>query len=354
MKKDRFSILSKKQTQVKPFIYKKSSVSEILIRMLCLFFIQILMLFFTQSYSALLVVGVALIGALSASALDYLITKSHIYSYLTLLVQGIMIGLLLPESYPPITVFFLSFSVLFVFKYFFSNSENTWINMVALAIVISWFIGKSFFPSYLITKELLPVKNPSYYLIQNGTFPVYQFDSNWTSFLNTHFFNYLKISLPDGYLSLMWDSHSVIPAFRFNLLTIFSSILLFADGAFSILISTVYLFTYCLLVRLFVPFMNGGIFNQGDIFLALFTGGTLFCATFMIQWMGTTPFTLSGKIIYGFIAGVLSFVLMGCGTSPVEMVYIVLLCNIINLIINLIEERHCKKALIKVVEKANI
>lgn len=354
MNVNKLNKLSKKETQVKPFVYKKSSVSEILIRMLGLFFIQILMLLFTHSYSSLIVIGVSLIGAICASALDYLITKSHIYSYLSLLVQGIMIGLLLPETYPPVTVFFLSFIVLFVYKYFFANSENTWINMVALAIVISWFIGKKFFPSYLITKELLPLKNPSYYLIQNGTFPVYQFDSNLTSFLNTHFFNYLKISLPDGYLSMMWDSHSVIPAFRFNIITIVSSIFLFADGAFSILISAIYLLTYCVLVRFFVPFMSGGVFNQGDIFLALFTSGTLFCATFMIQWMGTIPFTLVGKVIYGFFAGILSFLLIGCGTSPVEMVYIVLICNIINLIINLLEEKHCKKSLLKIVEKANI
>lgn len=354
MNEKKLEKLKRKETQVKPFIYKKPSISELLIRMLVLLLLQIVMLFFTKSYQALIVIGVALIGALCASALDYLITKSRIYSYLTLIVQGLMIGMLLPQSYPPVTVFFLSFIILFVFKYFLTTSENTWINMVAVAVIISWFIGKRFFPSYLITQELLPLKNPSYYLIQNGTFPVYQFDSSFTSFLNTHFFNYLKISLPEGYLSLMWDSHSVIPAFRFNVLTIISSIVLFADGAFSILISAIYLFVYGILVRLFVPFMNGGIFNQGDIFLAMFTSGTLFCATFLIQWMGTTPYTLVGKVLYGFLAGILSFFLIGCGTSPVEIVYIVLLCNIINLIINYLEEKHSKKTLAKVVEKATV
>lgn len=353
MKTDKIQKLKNKPTQIKPYIYKKPSISEILLRMCILLSLQILLLILTKSYSALIVIGVSILGACCASALDYLITKSHVYTYLSLFVQGIMIGMLLPETYPPVTVFFLSFSVLFAFKYFFSSSENTWINMVAFAIVVSWFIGKRFFPSFQVTKDLLPLKNPSYYLIQNGTFPVYSFDSNCTEFLNNHFFKYLKITLPEGYISLLWDSHSIIPAFRFNLLTLLSSIVLFADGAFSVLISGIYLFTYCILVRFFVPLMNGGVFNQGDIILALFTSGTLFCATFLIQWMGTIPFTTFGKIFYGFLVGILSFLLIGCGTSPIEMVYTVLLCNIINLLINIIEERHSRKALIKVVEKAN-
>lgn len=346
--------LNNKAAQVKPFIYKKPSISEISTRMLILLSIQIIMLIVTKSYQSLIVAAVAIIGAVAAASLDFALTKRRLYTSITLLVQGIMIGLLLPESYPPVTVFFLSFAVLFVFKYFCSNSENTWINMVAIAIVIAWFIGRKFFPSFLVTKSMLSLKNPSQLLIQNGTFQVYGFDSAITNFLNTHILNYLKVSLPEGYISLMWDSHSVIPAFRFNIITIVSAVFLFADGAFSLIISGMYLLVYAVLVRLFVPFLNGGFFNSGDVLLALFTSGTLFCATFVLQWVGTTPMTIVGKIIYGILAGIIAFLIVGCGTSPVEMVYMVLICNILNLVINVAEENYTKRALERVVNKANI
>jgi len=346
--------LNNKATQVKPFIYKKPSISEISARMLVLLSIQILMLIFTKSYNSLIVVAVAIIGAVAAAALDFALTKRRLYTSITLLVQGIMIGLLLPEAYPPVTVFFLSFAVLFVFKYFCASSENTWINMVAIAVVIAWFIGRQFFPSYLVTKSMLSLKNPSQLLIQNGAFQVYSFDSTITNFLNTHLLNYLRVSLPEGYISLMWDSHSVIPAFRFNIITVVSAIFLFADGAFSLIISGMYLLIYAVLVRLFVPFLYGGFFNSGDVLLAIFTSGTLFCATFVLQWIGTTPMTVVGKMIYGILAGIISFLLVGCGTSPVEMVYMVLICNIFNLIINVVEENYTKKMLERVVAKANI
>jgi electron transport complex protein RnfD len=217
---------------------------------------------------------------------------------------------------------------------------------------MAWFVGRRFFPQFMTTGEMLTQKNPSLYLIQNGFFPVYQFDSSVTAFLNTHLFNHMNVSIPEGYISLLWDSHSIIPAFRFNLLTIIAGVFLFADGAFSAGVSGVFLLTYAVLVRLFVPVNFGGAFNSGDVILAVFTSGTLFCANFMLQWYGTVPKSIAGRMLYGFIAGILAYILMGCGTSPVEMVYTVLLCNIINLVISIFEDCWYKRSLKKVVCKA--
>ena len=86
----------------------------------------------------------------------------------------------------------------------------------------------------------------------------------------------------------------------------------------------------------------GGNINSGDILLALLTSGTLFTATFLIQWFGTTPITLAGKIIYGCIAGCMAFFITGCGTSPIGMVYTVLVSNIVNLLIRYFEEKNNK------------
>ena len=94
-----------------------------------------------------------------------------------------------------------------------------------------------------------------------------------------------------------------------------------------------------MLVRIFVPYLFGGELNQGDIILALLTSGILFCVVFLIQWYGTTPVTVPGKIILGVLSGIIAFGIIGCGTSPVGMVYTIICSNIICMIIRIFEEK---------------
>lgn len=323
---------------VRPFIYDRPSVSSVCIKILVLLFVQIVMLFVTKSYKALCVVGVSLLGSICAAIINKYINHEEKYHAYTTIIQGIMIGMFLPQSYPLIPVFFISFFCLFVSRVNIFRSINSWINSAALAVVIAWFIGHNFFPDFLVTNDIIPLKNPSLYLIQNHTFPIYEFDSSITAFLNNSVFKYFKVSIPEGYVSLLWDTNSVIPAFRFNLLTIISSIVIFSDNSFSGIIPTTFLLVFGLLVRIFVPFISGGALNQGDIILAFLTSGTLFCVVFMIQWYGTTPLSVLGKIIFGVFAGILAFITSGCGTSPIGMVYTVLISNIFSLMIRVLEE----------------
>ena len=98
------------------------------------------------------------------------------------------------------------------------------------------------------------------------------------------------------------------------------------------------LIVYGILVRLFAPMIFGGDFNQGDILLAFLTGGTLFCSVFLIQWYGTVPIYLSGKILLGVLAGIIAFLIMGVGTSPIGIIYTVLITNFANIFIRAIQE----------------
>ena len=150
---------------------------------------------------------------------------------------------------------------------------------------------------------------------------------------------------------MMWDSHSIIPAFRFNIIIIISSIIIFSDNAFSLIIPTVFLFVYAVLVRLFAPYLFGGEINQGDIILALLTSGILFSAVFLIQWYGTTPVTVIGKIILGILTGIIAFAIIGCGTSPVGMAYTILCSNIISMGIRIFEEKKNELSTGKVISK---
>ena len=100
------------------------------------------------------------------------------------------------------------------------------------------------------------------------------------------------------------------------------------------------LLVYAVLIRLFGTSFFGGTFNQGDIILAFLTSGTLFCSVFIIQWYGTVPIFLSGKIILGILAGIIAFLVTGAGTSPIGMVYTVLITNFTNIFIRAFQEKN--------------
>ena len=111
---------------------------------------------------------------------------------------------------------------------------------------------------------------------------------------------------------------------------------------------------YAVLVRLFSPVIFGGTFNQGDVILALLTSGTLFCSVFVIQWYGTIPVSIIGKVLYGIFTGIIAFLVVGSGTSPIGMVYTVLICNVLNILICYFEEKIKLNMLKKVVQKNKI
>ncbi len=328
-----------KNLEVRPFIYRKPSVSEINIKIIVLLFAQVLFLIFTKSYAAVGVVLASLMGSLCAISLNFLLKKTKPYTQLATVIQGLMIGLLLPESYSVLTVFFISFIILFFAKYLFLTDVNSWVNVVAIAVIFAWIIGKRYFPEFQITQDALVLRNPSVALIQSNMNPIYSMDSAITGFLNNSIFSFLKVSIPEGIISFLWDTKSTIPAFRFNILTIISSIILFSDESFSTLIPSIFLVVYLALVRLFVPLILGGTFNQGDMFLAISTSGTLFCIVYLIQWFGTTPITHIGKIVYAVVAGILYFIIVGCGTSPIGMIFCILIFNILNMVIRIFEEK---------------
>ena len=307
---------------VKPFVYNIPSISSVSIRFIILLAIQVIMLFITKSYSALLLVGSTLIGAIAAAFVN-----------------------------PPTTAFIISFATIVIGRSIMFKGINNWLNISSVAVIIAWYIGRKYFPGFSVTAENLSLRNTSIYLIENGSFPIYSFDSTITSFLNKYIFYFFKVTVPEGYVSLMWDTHSIIPAFRFNLITIISSIIIFSDNAFSLIIPSLFLIVYGLLVRLFVPFLFGGYFNQGDIILAMLTSGILFCSVFLIQWYGTIPVTTGGKVILGILSGISAFAIIGSGTSPIGMAYNVIITNIISMIIRIFEEKHNELVVGKVITK---
>lgn len=327
------------KTNLGPYIYLKDSVSLVSVKLMILLSIQIALLVCAKSFDSVAVIFTALTGGLCAAALYFLLFREPVYNSLILINQAIFIGFLLPGSFPPVSVFFISFITLFVYKLFLYKS-NPWLTPAALAVLIAWFIGRNYFPSFLMNADLAFSKNPGAALISQGHFPVYSFDTTVTAFLNNYIFSMFKVTVPDGFISMLWDTGSVIPAFRFNLVTVISSVFLFSDDFSRIIVPYTMLIVYGILVRLFVPLIFGGQFNTGDVILAYFTSGTLFCIVFMFNFFGTVPVSLPVKFAFGIAAGILAFLITGFGTSPIGMVYTILICNLINLPLRFIEDKH--------------
>ena len=331
-------------SEVNPIFYLIDSMSAITYKILILLSIQFIALLLTKSYDSVLIISVTFSGGLLASFLYYILTKEAFYKNYEIIIQSILIGFFLPASFPLPTAFLCSFVILFIFKIFIRHSNN-WMTPSALAIVIAWFIGKSHFPQFLISQDLIITKNPAVSLITQGTFPVFSFDSSITNFLNNYILFPFRVTIPEGLISLLWDTNSVIPAFRFNILNIIATIVLFCDNSMMEIIPVIFMAFYALLVRLFGPLVYGGIFNTGDVILALLSSGTIFAAAFMLQFPGTIPVTINAKIIFGLLAGLFAFLINGAGTSPIGTAYTILICNLFNLLLRSIEDIRVERKL---------
>lgn len=349
------NLLNKNGMLVRPFTYLRESLGTEAFRMLILLCIQIALLFVSASFSAIILIACTAAASVLADALAFRLysakDEEH-FSVIMSAVQGMIIGMLIPQDFPPATAFTADFTVKFIAKYFFRGFAYTWVNPAALTVAILWFTGERLFPEPTITRELLSLKNPSQQLLSAGVFPLHPFDSSITEALNNSIFSLFKVSIPEGYISMLWDNGAAIPAFRFNFITLISSIFLFGNDIIKIIIPGFFMFTYLLLVRFVSPFFYDGIMFQGDMLLALFTGGTLFISAFVLSWYGTTPCTVQGRILYGIFGGITAFFIAGAGTSSGGMVFVIILTNLFSVIVqnweNIADRRTLQKMLSEV------
>ena len=303
-----------------PFVYVSPSFRTMLLAIIAVLLPQVFMLFFTKSYSALLVILAAVSASCLAEFLYGLKKACSVVSVLVAFFQGLVVGFLLPESYPPAAVFLVTFCSMF----------------------IAYILYATPFPTFLTGVSVLSERNAALSLMQRGVLQVSPFDSAITDFINRNVFVHFGMEIPDGYVSLFWDSGSPIPAFRFNVLTLVASLFLFSSEIVGCLIPAVFAFTYSALIH-FVPlsyFVGTQVY--GDILLAFLSSGVLFSTLFVLQWYGTVPFTVWGKLMYGVVAGLMAYIIMGYGTSSVGYVFVILIMNFISVFIQNLEMRSMK------------
>ncbi|MCR4940624.1 MAG: RnfABCDGE type electron transport complex subunit D [Treponemataceae bacterium] len=321
-----------------PFYNSKPSIADSAKLTLLLFVPQLVILFLTKSYNALIIIGISIFSSFAADFINNCLKHSKFRIDFTVILQGLFIGFFIPENYPPAVVFFVVPVVLLLSKYISGGFAFSWVNPAVLAVLFLFFLNSSIFPHFQIPTEYLKNINIFSNLLGDGTFSIQPFDKVVTSFLNKNIFKFTGLTLPEGYISLLWDNGSVIAGFRFNILTLFATIILISFDMIDWLIPSVFLIVYAFCVRIFgtVPF--GNIYNSGDILLALCTSGTFICAFFVLPWAGTTPSSIPGKIIYAVIAGLFSFLINGSGTGHIGSMFVVLIVNIISPFIQILED----------------
>ncbi len=333
----------KTKVSLRPFVYISPSMKTISIFMLIMLVPQIIMLFLTKSYASIGIILSAVLASLSAEGLNSFVKKNFNFSWLISIIQGILVGFFLPSAYSPVAVFFITLVTFLVCKYAFGGVAESWVNVVAITVAVCYFLGTANFPSTVVTVGDLQVKNASLSLIQNGTVPLNANDDAVTSYLNRTVFKAAGLRIPNGYVTLFWDTGSDIPAFRFNFMTLISSLILFSFEMIDALIPAVFVIVYAILIHFVPSFFFGAEVLYGDIFLAMLTSGILFSTLFILQWFGTVPSAITGKIVYGICAGIVCYLIVGYGLSSVGCIFMILIMNMFSLAIELFEFRRVKK-----------
>jgi electron transport complex protein RnfD len=296
---------------------------------------QVLLLGLIKNVSALLVIGAGIAASVTAEVISVILLRMDRRGVSVALAQGCMAGMLFPQDYPLFSAFIIILGVFLLFKYVPGSPTGSWVNAAAFAAAAAFFVGAEFFP---------PLFNPGDAAsAPQGLLP----DAALTSALNAAVFRHTGASVPQGYFSLLWDSGSAIPAFRFNALILGASLFLFSLNMLNRIIPLCFLSVYLALVWFFGGLLSGGPLGSGDVLFAAFTGGTLFTAFFLLDWFGTSPLSVWGKIAYGLGAGVAAFFLSGCGLSPCGAALTVLSANLLSTVIQFFETLRSRRVLVK-------
>lgn len=321
-----------------PFIVTRPTVTSMSLVTILSLTPHMCAMFIQQDYVSLFSIILAIAGSIAAEVSVAWNKKSDILLDGTAILTGMLIGFLLPSTLGPLFVFFISFSGCLLSRAIFGGTGSYWMNPVAVAVCLAFLSQGELFPPFLITPETVAAAGDAFGALKIDQFSRISSDSAVTEFLNTSILGKAGISLPEGYITLFWQSPSPIPAFRYNILTLVASIVLLSLKIIDWIVPAVFLFTYGLLVYLFTPSTGGG-YGSGDILFALLTGGVLFVAFYILSEFSTAPRTRVGKLVSGFAAGIICFMLCGPGGSPAGAAFTVISVNPLSTVIEYVEKR---------------
>ena len=320
-----------------PFVYTRLPVLGMNIAVLSLLGIQILILAITADFYALLNITAAVMGVLCVENLLRYLASSKLSLSLEMIISGLLIGFFMPTGIGFIFVFILSAFSVFIVKTVFGGTGRNWLNPVAFAVCAAYISRPEAFPPLISDFSLLREKGSIFALMEANGLLKLKTDFAVTSALNSLLLHGVGVTLPEGYISLFLNSTSSIPAFRYNIVTLMSSIILFSIRAVDYILPAFFLATYAVLVWTFgmVPVSN--IYFTGDILSAVLTGGVLFAAFFVMTEPASSPKTKYGKAMSGFFTGLFAFFICAHGASPAGIFFAIILSNVISPLIEKLE-----------------
>ena len=252
------------------------------------------------------------------------------------LLTGLLIGFFLPVNSGFVFSFLIAFMSYFFSWGIFGGKGFSWINPVMLAACIAaickpeCFVQPISFDRIAADGSVFAALEPSG-LLQTPT------DQYITSMFNSTFLHGAGVTLPEGYIGLFLHYPSAIPAFRYNLLTLCSSIVLLSSKTINKTLPFTFLFIYGLLVYLFPSVGQTGVYGKGDILSALLTSGALFAAFFVMNDGGSIPRSRAGRCMTGILTGVFAFFITGSGAIPEGIPFAVLFVDCLNPLIEWME-----------------
>lgn len=319
-----------------PFAFSQISFTKKNILILVLLSVQMIFFAFAKELMLFYKIALSVAAIVLVSFISNKINNKTNWFDLSLVTDGVLIAFCTPSNYNLIAFFCLVAVAYFFVKVFFGGFGTNVFSTVAFTLIVLYFSFPNYFPQNLNMSEVVKPHGNMFSTLQiNG---LIKNDKVITSALN-YFFANVGVLIPEGYANMLLSNVSTIPAFKYNLLTLFSAAFLFAHDIGEKIVSFVFIIVYGFLVWAFSMQQIDGSFFSGDILLAFCTTGIFFYAFFIVGEASTTPNTKIGKVIYGLILGLGAFVTCGPGSCSIGIAFSVIIANLCLPVILYFEEK---------------
>ncbi len=295
---------------------------------------------------ALLVVAAAVVSALAGEGLLNLFHRELSLNDGTAFLTGLLIGLAMPPSvalYVPVAA---SLFAVLVIKGAFGGLGSNWMNPALGGLVFSLINWPAQMSIWTVPRPLGGISAltgatplgilktvPSLgggdlvdILSRSGIRPS-DFDSSVTGFLNDMLFGKLGISLPLGYMDLLFGNRTGTIGELSGILLLAASIVLLSKRMIRWEIPASIFVSYGLLVWIFGGTVSNGGFFTGDVLFELLSGSFILVSFFMATDPVTSPSTPLGMLVYGCGIGILTFLLRSFGSYPEGTAFAVVLMD---------------------------
>ncbi|MDR2150309.1 MAG: RnfABCDGE type electron transport complex subunit D [Spirochaetaceae bacterium] len=292
-------------------------------------FLAVIQSALTDSFSSLIIaVSAVSVAALTEFFIYFRTDRAGIVHDGSSVLSPLILTLLLPNHLNPVYAAVGAFFAMAVVKHSFGGPGSNWLNPA----VGAWlFIRFSWPDAFNKALELASIPQESA--------PASALAERIADFLNQTIFPFIGTSIPSWYIDLFNAQQAGIIADRGIAALLVGTIIMSAFGTSRIWIPVVYLAVYCLLIRVFGAFFNGGLLGQGDMMQGLFSGATLVAAFLLIADPATKAKSSVGVLVTTILAAILAFIFRYCAGDLYGAVSSVALINIVSLAVRDIENK---------------